>query len=163
MSEPGDDELGERLISREPVIVRRRVQWGDCDPAQVVYTPRFADYGVSAVQWFWHAMRSAGGPDLAAEDLLTPIKYMAFTFDRVLRPGDLFDMAVHVTSIRTRTFDLQVDATGMDGSPRFTGRFAPILVSARSFTSRPIPAALRPLLESYRDRFPTRADEKSRG
>ena len=30
----------EALISRAPVIVRRRVKWGECDPAGVVYTPR---------------------------------------------------------------------------------------------------------------------------
>lgn len=154
MSGSRDDDLGERLISREPVIVRRRVLWGECDPAQVVYAPRFADYGASAVQWFWRAGLPDGGSNLASEGMMTPIKHMAFTFHHVLRPGDLFDMTVHVGAIRDRTIDLLIDAKAADGSACFSARFTPILVAAHSFESRPIPSPIRHALEAYRARFP---------
>ncbi len=47
-----DEIMDERLLCRSPVKVRRRVRWGECDPAQVVYTPRFADYLAAAYSWF---------------------------------------------------------------------------------------------------------------
>jgi acyl-CoA thioesterase FadM len=153
MSGPDADDLGERLISRAPVVVRRRVAWGDCDPAQVVYTPRFADYGASAVDWFWRVVLPPGGPSLVSEGLMSPIKHMEFTFEHVLRPGDLFDMTVYLTAIRTRTLDLMIKATGIDGTPRFSASFSPILVSTRTFTSAAIPASLRRPLEAYHERF----------
>ncbi len=153
MNEFDDDDLGERLISRAPVVVRRRVLWGDCDPAQVVYTPRFADYGASAVQWFWRAVLGAERPELVSEGLITPIKYMTFTFEHVLRPGDLFDMTIYLTAIRSRTFDLLIDARASDGSPRFTANFTPILVSTQSYVSQPIPPSVREALEAYHEHF----------
>lgn len=154
MHHTDDLELGERLVSREPVVVRRRVIWGDCDPAQVVYTPRFADYAAAAVQWFWRVANTDGGLDLAAHGLLTPIKAMAFTFHRVLRPDDLFDMTVYVETIRNRTVDLLVEASGTEGAAHFSARFTTILVAADSFESRPIPSPTRRALESYGERFP---------
>ena len=160
MNDPDDDNLGERLISREPVIVRRRVHWGECDPAQVVYTPRFADYGASAVHWFWRVVLPDGGSELATAGLITPVKHMAFTFQHVLRPNDVFDMTVRIGAIRTRTLDILVDATGSDGSERFSARFTPILVSDRDFESRPIPSATRQVLEAYHERFPGLAGER---
>ena len=38
----------EYLLSERPLTVRRRVRWGECDPAGVVYTATFADYAISA-------------------------------------------------------------------------------------------------------------------
>ena len=156
-----DDDLGERLISRAPVVVRRRVLWGDCDPAQVVYTPRFADYGASAVQWFWRVVLGAERPELVSEGLITPIKHMTFTFEHVLKPGDLFDMTVYLSAIRNRTFDLLIDARGRDGSPRFAASFTPILVSTQSYVSKPIPPSVREALETYRGRFTAPTDRPS--
>ncbi len=34
-------------------VVQRRVRWGECDPAEVVYTPQFAHYVVAAVDDFF--------------------------------------------------------------------------------------------------------------
>ena len=55
--EPADEQNNflDKLVSRQPVIVHRRILWGDCDPAGVVYTPRFGDYFTSARDWFMRA------------------------------------------------------------------------------------------------------------
>src|SRR5439155_20898499 len=34
----------EQVIGTTPVVIRRRVKWGDCDPAGVVYTVTFGEY-----------------------------------------------------------------------------------------------------------------------
>ena len=145
-----DADLGERLVSDSPVRVRRRVAWGDCDPAQVVYTPRFADYAASAIQWFNRTRLAA----LRELDLLTPLKALSFEFLHVLRPHDLFDLMVYVTDVRTRTYDLGVVAvSSADGNIHFIAHATPILVTPRDFTATPIPASLRSILDSYREEF----------
>ena len=45
-------DYSEQMISTLPVVVRRRVKFGECDPAGVVYTPIFSEYTLSTYQWF---------------------------------------------------------------------------------------------------------------
>jgi acyl-CoA thioester hydrolase len=145
----GDEDFRDRLIGHAPVTVRRRVMWGDCDPAQVVYTPRFADYVASAADWFWRVIMDGNSPSLSEAELYTPVKYLSFTFHHVLRPDDLFDMSVRVTAIRTRTLDLAIEAVGMDGTPRFSSVLSPILISSKNYQALPLPGHVRAALEAY--------------
>jgi acyl-CoA thioesterase FadM len=143
-------DFTEVLISREPVVVRRRVQWGECDPAGVVYTPRFAEYAVSASLWF---MRIILRPALADETLESPLKALSLEFHKTLKPDELFDMTVLVCVVRRRTFDLHIRATGIDGQDRFTGKVSPIIVQRDTFASVDIPAVARNLLHRYELEF----------
>lgn len=137
----------EVLLGERPVHIRRRVIWGDCDPAGVVYSPRFADYAVTAVLWF---VRRVLRPHLP-ENLGTPLKGMRFEFHHTLATDELFDMRVGLIAVRHRTFDLEVKATDVAGAPRFTAVMTPILVDRETFTSVPITAEVRRVLDQYRD------------
>lgn len=150
MNEQGDDDYRERLVGRLPVRVRRRVLWGECDPAQVVYTPRFSDYLVAAFGWFSRTVLDAEAPTLAQANVGTPAKSMQIEFHHVLRPEELFEMTVLVGEIRNRTFDLTITGRGMDGQLLFVGKIAPIIVDRTSFRSVPIPDTFRDRLERYK-------------
>lgn len=152
MSEAGDPPLAdlsfsEALISRRPFVVRRQVVWGECDPAGVVYTPRFADYLVSAFQWFLRCELADTG--LAELGIGTPMKAMSLEFHRMLKPGDWFDMRVAVTAVRTRTFDLGIQATGDDGCLHFAGLLTPIMLDNEKGVGVAIPDGTRARLQAY--------------
>lgn len=152
-----DDMFGERLLSADPVIVRRRVIWGECDPAQVVYTPRFADYLAAAYGWFSRVVLAGG---LVAGDgamLRTPMKALALEFHHVLRPEEMFDMTVYVLDVRQRTFDLLIRARSPEGEPRFEGRLSPIIVGA-DFRRVDMPASVRDALSVYQRKWPAPTD-----
>ncbi len=149
MSE-ADDDYTERLVSRLPVTVRRRVLWGECDPAQVVYTPRFSDYLIAAFLWFQRIILDAGAPTLADANLSTPMKAMALEFHRTLRPDDIFEMTVLIGDIRSRTFDLDVTARTPAGETLFIGRMSPIFINRDQFKGVEIPSPFRERLEYYR-------------
>lgn len=143
-----DEDFTERLVSRMPVRVRRRVLWGECDPAQVVYTPRFSDYAVAGANWFMRTVVNSEQPDLATLGVGTPMKAMSLEFHHTLRPDDMFDMVVTIGDIRTRTFELNI-AADLGGKPVFNARIVPIMINAQEFTSVGIPAAMRERLERY--------------
>lgn len=152
MSLVPDNMIQERLLSKSPVIVRRRVRWGECDPAKVVYTPRFADYLAAAYGWF---SRIIMADLLVADDgsrLDTPMKAIALEFHHVLRPDDLFDMTVHVVEVRQRTFDLLIIARSPDKEARFEGRMSPIIVD-KNFRSVDMPARLKEALLAYQTQW----------
>lgn len=151
-----DDIAGEWLLSARPVIVRRRVQWGECDPAQVVYTPRFADYLATAYRWFVRTLLARHLVDENGAALATPMKALSLEFHHVLRPDDLFDMAAHVTAVRQRTFDLSIIGRSPAGEPRFAGRLSPIVVDG-NFRSVALPHSLAAALREYQVAHPAPA------
>jgi acyl-CoA thioester hydrolase len=42
----------EHVLRTLPFTVRRRVKWGECDPAKVVYTVTFSEYVISVAELF---------------------------------------------------------------------------------------------------------------
>jgi acyl-CoA thioesterase FadM len=139
----------ESVIRTSPFTIRRRVRFGDCDPAGVVYTVRFSDYAVSAMDLFLFELM--GGPHLERlRDVQTPIKALSFVFAAPLRPNEEFDMIVTVRDIRTRTFDLAIAASLPSGTTVFEALLTPICITAGSERrSIAIPDLLRTLLAQH--------------
>lgn len=137
----------EAVVSKQPFTVRRRVRFGDCDPAGVVYTVQFSEYVVSAMDLFLSGLLD--GPYLKQlGNVQTPIKALSFVFLAPLRPNDEFDMVVTVREIRTHTFVLGIDGTLVSGTPVFECTLAPICISSAR-RSVAIPARLRAALTQY--------------
>ena len=146
-------DYSERMISTLPVVVRRRVKFGECDPAGVVYTPVFSEYTLSAYQWFLQAM--LGGPMFAAMKRVgfdSPIKALTFEFRNMLVTEQVFDMTCRVTDIRTRTFDIEVTGRSTTETPHdiYVAKITPIMLSRAEKRSIEIPSELRKKMEAYR-------------
>ena len=146
-------DVTEQVVALTPLRIRRRVKWGECDPAGVVYTVRFSDYVISAFELFMrHLLDGAFQGAKDEHGFGTPAKALSLEFLASLRPDDEFEMTVLVADIRNRTFDLDIDGRDLDGKVLFRGRLTPITIK-RGDRSRAIelPAMLRERLESYRN------------
>lgn len=140
----------EYLVSERPLVVRRRVKWGECDPAGVVYTATFADYVISAAELFYGALLGTTPQRAKSEQGFgTPSKALSFEFIRSLRPDDAFDMTVRVADVRARTYVLDVIATTPQGEPVFNARLTPVCVARPERRSIDIPPAFRQALLDY--------------
>jgi acyl-CoA thioester hydrolase len=131
------------------------VKWGDCDPAGVVYTPRFSDYVVETFLTF--SERLIGSPlqeRLQALDLGLPAKAMSMVFKRSLWPDEVFEIEVTVRAIRTRTFDLSFSARTLEGQAVFDATMSPICVRPGTRESCPIPDPLLDRLQAQREAVP---------
>jgi acyl-CoA thioester hydrolase len=156
MSEIRGFDVGpsEWLLSESPFVVRRRVKWGECDPAGVVYTVNFSEYVISIANRFYSYL--LGSPTETAKDTSgfgTPVKALSMIFNRSLRPDECFDVSVSVGDVRERSFDLLMEATTEGGQSVFSAKLSPICIERRERRSIPIPPKFRErLLEvaSYR-------------
>jgi len=138
----------ERVTSTAPLTVRRRVRFGECDPAGVAYTVRFSEYVVSAMDLFFQEL--LGGPFADRfPGVDTPIKALSFVFSAPLRPNDEFDMVVTVGEIREHTFDLHIAAALADGTATFTATLTPICIAAADRRRVAIPPLVRTVLENH--------------
>ncbi len=150
----------EQVIEKIPLRVRRRVKWGECDPAGVVYTGRFPDYVISAFELFMRQL--LGGAFQNAEDTHgfgTPCKALSIEFVSSLRPDQEFEMTVLVREMRNRTFDLDVNARHMDGKEAFRARITPITIKRGD---RSAGIALPPILRESLERYRHACEERSR-
>jgi len=141
-----------------PVRYERVVGWGECDPAGVVYTPRFADYAVEAFHFFLGEM--IGRPlqeHLNEHALGTPMKAMSFEFHRSLWPDEVFGIEIFVAEIRNRSFDLLLRAAKAEGELVFTALLSPVCIKAEKRAAVPIPEFLRERLEAYAREVPAPA------
>ncbi|KFC64824.1 hypothetical protein FG93_05114 [Bosea sp. LC85] len=164
--DPSERDATERVLSREPFIVRRCARWAECDPAGVVHTGRFGDYALSATDLFrahvigrdWHRRNSSAG-------FGSPAKAISLVFHSPLWPGDQFDIAVFVGEIRVRSMDLLLSATRSDdGRAIFRGRLSSICVTAEDRTvAMPWPDDYRERYRSYARHVPVPADLQQMG
>ncbi|GAB1576162.1 MULTISPECIES: thioesterase family protein [Bordetella] len=139
----------EHVISETPFVIRRRVKWGDCDPAGVVYTVMFGEYVISAAELFYG--RLLGGTPQRLKDehgFGTPTRALAFDFRASLWPDEEFDMSVAVEHIGQRTYTLHI-AGSVRGEPAFDARLTPICVARGERRAIPVPPVMRDALLAY--------------
>lgn len=140
----------EAVISRSPLVIEKQVRWADCDPAGVVYTGRFSDYLLTAVDYFFADLGGGRYFDwLQALQVDTPCKGMDLAFHGALWPEDRFRMHCSVSAIREHSWDIRVEAAQADGRRIFTGRFSPICISRQVRQRVTIPTEMRAALERH--------------
>jgi acyl-CoA thioesterase FadM len=141
----------EHVIGTMPFVVRRRVKFGECDPAGFVYTVVFGEYTVSAAELFYGSLFGSTPQRVRNEiGLDTPTRALEFDFRNSLRPDDEFDMTVTVADIRTRTYVLAINARTPLGIDVFQALLTPICVARDVRRAMKIPEAFRIALEQYR-------------
>lgn len=137
-------DASEELVSVSPLIVRRRVAWGECDPAGVVYTPRFADYAASARDyWFRHVIGHHDRPHPARKQIVFPMRAMQFDFASMIAADDVFEMKVTLAELGNRSFTLEIAAVRPAGASVFSARLTQVAFDQATGQAVAIPAALR--------------------
>lgn len=144
--------ITEQVISTVPLVVRRRVKWGECDPAGVVYTVSFSEYLISAAELFYGALFETTPRRAKREQGFgTPSRALSFDFRRSLRPDDDFEMTVTVADVKSRTYVLDITARTPQGEVVFVATLTPVCVARDERRSIEIPRAFRRALLAYRD------------
>jgi acyl-CoA thioester hydrolase len=153
--------ITEQVVSTVPLVVRRRVKWGECDPAGVVYTVTFSEYVISAAELFYGALFETTPQRAKREQGFgTPSRALSFDFRRSLRPDDEFEMTVTVAEVHSRTYVLDITASTPQGEVVFVATLTPVCVARDERRSIEIPAAFRQALLDYRDACTTVASPK---
>jgi acyl-CoA thioesterase FadM len=82
---------------RFPFVHRRRVRWGDSDPARIAYTARFGDFAMEAIEAFFLDRLGAGFYELNLDHGIgTPFVRVEFEFRSPLTPRDTLETEVRL-------------------------------------------------------------------
>lgn len=130
--------------------VTRRVSWGDCDPAGILYTPRVFDYCTEAIErWYagpmgtdWPTMNrrdNMGSPTVHAEcDYLVPMP-----------PGLELQVRVLVTKVGASSINFLVEGVAAEGVVHFRARYVACITDFAQSKAVPIPEPLRSRIVAY--------------
>ena len=147
------------VVEHLPFTIRRTVKWGECDPAGIVYTPRFLDYAIEAAEaWFkeitgyhWNTTRQ----EMA---LGSPMVHCSLDFYHPLRPEDVFDLSVALERLSRATYQLGIAGHDMAGTHCFQAKLVGALVSYETKKAVRIPAEFRARMEAYAEACANAAD-----
>ncbi len=139
--------MDDALPTGAEFTVRRKVRFGDADPAGIVFTPNFLHFAMDAMEdWFEHVVGVPWLDRIAACGVGTPAVSCTLEFKAPVRPGQTIDMRVALSRIGNRSFTSRVKGYLEDG----THAFVVILTFACMDMNSRKPISVPP---EYRQRF----------
>jgi acyl-CoA thioesterase FadM len=142
----------EIVIGANPITIRRRVKWGECDPAGVVHMVNYSEYVVSAYEIFMAILLGEAFVKAKARHRVAlPAKAFAIEFYASLRPDDDFLMTIEILDIRAKTFDISVRGRSIEHGNLFLSKLTLIAVDPAQRTAASLPRAIVHKLRRYRE------------
>ncbi|MCB1662088.1 MAG: hypothetical protein H6995_03980 [Pseudomonadales bacterium] len=135
----------------------RTIPFGDTDAAAIVYTPRFVDYCMEAIEvwfkqyigidWYWINVRDQRG---------TPVVHLELDFTGPLIGGDELGITLEVGEIGRSTLTLKLvgsrgPSQGGGGSSVFNAKFVFCFVDTSENKSIPIPVESLEKIHAYKN------------
>lgn len=129
---------------------RHLIRFSHCDPAGIVFYPRFFDLFSSALEdWFQGGIDSPfGGDFMVTRNLRVPSLSITAEFVRPCRMGELLDIDLWVMRLGRSSFELAL-AGSVAGEPRLRAAWTMCVIDFATFKSTPIPDDLRKRMQAF--------------
>lgn len=142
----------EAIITNTPIRIHSRVKFGDCDPAGIVFTPRYGGYVFEAAEiWLEQIIGLAVHEQLRAGEIGTPVRSLTTDLYKSLRPGEHFTTDIYVETVGHTSFRLLMIGRRHDGALCFVGRLTCVCTDPSHTKAEPLSPAYRAKLAAYSD------------
>lgn len=136
-----------------PFVHRRRLRFGESDAASIVYTVRFFDYALDAIDAWYEAIAGVSLYDLNTKHGLScPFVHTEMNFHAPLRPGDDLCVRVLIGRMGRSSLRFLVEGCLEDGSRRFSGQFTVSFIAPTQMKSVSIPGVIAERVALYQSR-----------
>lgn len=151
-------------MNASPFSYRRRVAWGECDPARISYAPRAIDYAIEAIEAWREAVLEVSWSELVDQYKLgVPFVRVECDYLRPLVASQVIQLRVWVARPERSSVKFIVVGEGGDGEPYFQVRLDECFVEKKTFFPAPIPLEFRQRIETYRAQCGEAAATVNRG
>jgi 4-hydroxybenzoyl-CoA thioesterase len=125
------------------------ILFSHCDPAGIVYFPRFFDLLHRAMEdWFTFGLEERFADFIMQKKLGIPTVGTKVEFVGPARFGDLLKIELRFAKLGSSSIELAIDSY-VAGQPCFKARHTVCVFSQETFKAVPIPAELRARMEPY--------------
>jgi 4-hydroxybenzoyl-CoA thioesterase len=138
------------VASLTPLVHQRRIAWCDTDAARIVYTVRFFEFAMEAIDaWFreiyggdWYELNVHRGSG-------TPFVHVEMDIKASLRPPEVLKTTVLVEKLSRSALTFQVVGRKEDGAVSFSGRYVCAICKMEPMRAISIPDAERERVQQY--------------
>jgi 4-hydroxybenzoyl-CoA thioesterase len=143
------DASGYHRPMNQPFVHDQIVRFAHCDPAGIVYFPRFFDMAHSVMEdWFANGVGYSMPFMIREHGVATPTASIRCDFSRPMRMGDTLRFELRVTQLGRSSIGLEY--TGLkDGELHLKIVQTIVFVTLDTIKPVPIPEAVRPRIESF--------------
>jgi 4-hydroxybenzoyl-CoA thioesterase len=133
-----------------PYVHHRVIHWSDTDAAQIVYTVRFLDYVMEAIEGWWRTVVGTNWFEMNVDrNIGTPVVNVNFDFKAPLSPRHGLQLTVLVERAGRASITFNVLGDRDDGIRSFTAKLTACAVDNRVQQSIEIPMEWRERIEAY--------------
>jgi len=133
-----------------PFAVERVVQWGEADPAGIVYTTQFLDYVMETVEAFWRNIIGISWYQLHQKHHLgSPTVSTKLDFQKPLPSGEPFTVELRIPRISRSTITFTLIGRNKAGEGCFTGELVSCIIDDQAVRSLHIPDWIRNPIQAY--------------
>lgn len=136
-----------------PFVHRRVINWGDTDSAHIVYTGRFLDFALEAIEEWFRVVVGYGWYEMNMDlGIGTPFVKADIDFRAPLTPRNELQTTVLVGRAGDSSITFEVTGQREDGVCSFSGRLICCVVAVGEMRPVEIPAAWRQRIDHYATR-----------
>ncbi|PZQ52157.1 MAG: acyl-CoA thioesterase [Rhodovulum sulfidophilum] len=130
-------------------VWRRRVGFGDCDPARIAYTGRIPEFALEAIDAFWEDLLDGDHwfRQFDERGYATPFVHLEIDFSAPVTPRHPLLLAVEPTTVGNSSIAFMVTGR-QDGVVCFVTRTVSVFVAIADFKKIPVPERVRAALEA---------------
>jgi 4-hydroxybenzoyl-CoA thioesterase len=130
--------------------MRRVVQWGDCDPAGIIYTPRAVEFAIETLEaWYRDVLEASWASQPTTHGMGSPVVHVECDYLARLPADQPVALAVYVERIGDASITYRIVCG--DGAERefFRARVVACCLALPERRPKPIPETLRRRIEAY--------------
>lgn len=129
-------------------IEKRKILFGECDPAGILYTPRICEYVVeSALLFLTNILEEPFERYIFGQSMTVPARNLNVDFRKPLTWDDQIELFAQIAELRHHAYTIEIIAFNEAGDKAFGGRITQVCVSTDTKKPAKIPAKLRSALE----------------
>lgn len=135
-----------------PLTIRRRLNWGDSDTAEIGYAANFVNFAEEAIEQWWEAVLGTNWYELKRANQGNPMVGVDLNIASPLVVGDRMDVSVTIAHLGRTSIHYWVEGHKVGGGLSFSGTYKHVLVSELNnagITALPWPDDWRRRIEGY--------------
>lgn len=135
-----------------PFTVRRRLNWGDSDTAEIGYVAKFIDFAQEAIEVWWEEVLGTNWYEIKARNMGNPAVSVQLDLMAPVVVGDRMDVAVTIERLGTSSIAYRIEGRKADGGLCYAGVMTHVLteeVNSPQISAMPFPDDWRRRIEGY--------------
>lgn len=129
--------------------VKRRVSWGDCDPAGILYTPRVFDYCSQTLESWYAEVIKMDWVTMIRGRRGSPTVHASCDYLKPMAPGLEVATTLHIDKLGETSITFRLEGKDDRGNIYFRARYVSCITDFAQDKAIEIPADWRSRMQAY--------------